>query len=51
MNKDTYNYTITWTQPYNYQVTWNCPQEIDNEEMDLTEANELIARIKNDIRD
>lgn len=51
MNKEIYNYTITWTQPYTQYSSWNqCNKESD-EELDLTEANKLIDRIKNDIRD
>lgn len=53
-DKEMYNYTFTWTQPY-YQLeplTFGIvPQSTEDNITDLTEANELIARIKNGIRD
>jgi hypothetical protein len=52
MNKDYYSGVFTWTQPY--QMTWHpAPQlfEVEEDVVDLTQAQELIARIKNDIRD
>jgi hypothetical protein len=51
MNKDYYSGVFTWSQPY--QITWTPIQQTDVEEeiTDFTQAQELIARIKNDIRD
>jgi len=51
MNKDYYNGVFTWTQPY--QIHWvplQLTTDVEDNVTDLTQAQELIAKIKNDIR-